>query len=203
AWAVVRRAAIPEGQNVPDVQLAVAKRDGVVRFWPVVVRTVASALTLGSGASAGSEGPVAVLGAGLGSSLGRRLRFQPRHLKILVGCGAAAGIAGAFNAPFAGAFFALEEVLGSFSVGAFSPVVIASVVGALTVRPFLGSQPIFASRTPVSARPAEILLYPVLGVACGLVSAAYARLYLYATTAAGACPGRHSSGRSSPARSWD
>src|SRR6185312_9530982 len=126
AWAVVRRAAIPEGQNVPDVQLAVAKRDGVVRFWPVVVR------------------PVAVLGAGLGSSLGRRLRFQPRHLKILVGCGAAAGIAGAFNAPFAGALFALEEVLGSFSVGAFSPVVIASVVGALTVRPFLGSQPIFA-----------------------------------------------------------
>lgn len=189
AWFVVRRAAIPEGQNVPDVQLAVAKRDGIVRFWPVVVRTVASALTLGSGASAGSEGPVAVLGAGLGSSLGRRLRFQPRHLKILVGCGAAAGIAGAFNAPFAGAFFALEEVLGSFSVGAFSPVVIASVVGALTVRPFLGSQPIFASRTPVSARPAEILLYPVLGVVCGLVSAAYARLYLYANDRGRRMPG--------------
>ncbi|MFI5228868.1 MAG: chloride channel protein [Gemmatimonadales bacterium] len=189
AWFVAKRARIPEGQNVPDVQLAVAKRDGIVRFWPVVVRTISSALTLGSGASAGSEGPVAVLGAGLGSSLGRRLRFQPRHLKILVGCGAAAGIAGAFNAPFAGAFFALEEVLGSFSVGAFSPVVIASVVGALTVRPFLGSQPIFASRIPASARPAEILLYPVLGVACGLVSAAYARLYLYANRRGKHMPG--------------
>src|SRR5512143_487612 len=79
AWLVVRRAKILEGQNVPDVQLAVAKRDGLIATGPVVVRTIASALTLGSGASAGSEGPVAVLGAGLGSSLGRRLRFQPRH----------------------------------------------------------------------------------------------------------------------------
>lgn len=180
AWFVVRRTRTPDGQSVPDVQLAVAKRDGVIRFRPVAVRTVASALTLGSGASAGSEGPVAVLGAALGSLVGRQLRFQARHLKILVGCGAAAGIAGAFNAPFAGAFFALEEVLGSFSVGAFSPVVIASVVGALTVRPFLGSQPIFQSRVPVSMRPVEVLMYPILGVACGLASALYARAYLAA-----------------------
>jgi CIC family chloride channel protein len=189
AWFVVRRSKIPDGQNVPDVQLAIAKGDGVIRSGPVAVRTIASALTLGSGASAGSEGPVAVLGAGLGSALGRRLQFQPRHVKILIGCGAAAGIAGAFNAPFAGAFFALEEVLGSFSVGAFSPVVIASVVGALTVRPFLGDHPIFTSRTPASARPLEILLYPFLGVACGLVSAFYSRAYLAANAAGKRAPG--------------
>ena len=189
AWLVVRRAKIADGQNVPDVQLAVAKRDGLIATGPVIVRTIASALTLGSGASAGSEGPVAVLGAGLGSSLGRRLHFQPRHLKILVGCGAAAGIAGAFNAPFAGAFFALEEILGSFSVGAFSPVVIASVVGALTVRPFLGNHPFFASRMPASARPLEIFLYPILGVACGLLSAGYARAYLSALALGKRMPG--------------
>jgi CIC family chloride channel protein len=181
AYFVVVRSKIPAGQNVPDVQLAVAKRDGYVRTRPVIFRTLASAITLGSGGSAGSEGPVAVLGATLGSTIGRRLRFQPRQLKILVGCGAAAGIAAAFNAPFAGAFFALEEVLGSFSSLAFSPVVIASVTGALTVRPFLGGHPIFASALPASTRAADVLIYPFLGIACGVVSAGYARAYLAAT----------------------
>ena len=143
----------------------------------MIARTVASAVTLGSGGSVGSEGPVAVLGATVGSALGRVLRFQPRHLKILVGCGAAAGIAGAFNAPFAGAFFALEEILGSFSIGAFSPVVIASVVGALTVRTFLGTHPAFHMPEVGDAHPvANALLYPLLGIACGLASALYSRL---------------------------
>ena len=142
AWLVVRRLRLDDGQNVPDVQLAVAKRGGDVPLRPVAGRTVAAAVTLGAGGSAGSEGPVAVLGSALGSTLGRLFRFDARHRKILVGCGAAAGIAGAFGAPFAGAFFALEEVLGSFSVGAFSPVVIASVVGAITARAFLGDVPV-------------------------------------------------------------
>src|SRR5690606_6888205 len=109
---------------------------------PVAYRTLAAAVTLGSGGSAGSEGPVATLGGGLGSALGRLFRLPSRHRRVLVGCGAAAGISGAFGAPFAGAFFALEEVLGSFSIGAFSPVVIASVAGSLIVRPFLGSAPV-------------------------------------------------------------
>jgi CIC family chloride channel protein len=179
AWLVVRRAHVPDGQTVPDVQLAVAKRSGAIAMRPVGVRTLASAITLGSGASAGSEGPVAVLGAALGSALGRTLGFQPRNVKILVGCGAAAGIAGAFNAPFAGAFFALEEVLGSFSVGAFSPVVIASVVGALTVRPFLGSHPAFRIPPAGDVHPVRsALLYPLLGFACGVAGAAFSRLNL-------------------------
>jgi chloride channel protein, CIC family len=149
----VRWARVPDGQTVPDVQLAVAKRGGVVPFRPVIIRTLAAVVTLAGGGSAGSEGPTAVLGSSIGSAVGRALRFQPRRLKILVGCGAAAGISAAFNAPFAGAFFALEEVLGSFSIGAFSPVVIASVVAAITVRPFLGSHPAFHIPPYGSIRP--------------------------------------------------
>jgi CIC family chloride channel protein len=143
-----------------------------------VFRTLAAVVTLAGGGSAGSEGPTAVLGSAIGSATGRALRFQPRRLKILVGCGAAAGISAAFNAPFAGAFFALEEVIGSFSIGAFSPVVIASVVAAITVRPFLGSHPAFHIPPYGSIRPAAIfLLYPLLGVACGLASALYSRMF--------------------------
>ncbi len=176
AWALVRR--IPEGQNVADVQLAVAKRGGILRIRPIALRTLASAITLGSGGSAGSEGPTAVVGAGVGSLIGQLLRLQQRRLKILVGCGAGAGIAAAFNAPFAGAFFALEEVLGSFSIGAFGPVVVASVAGALTIRPFLGSHPAFHIPLYGQIRPAAILLfYPLLGIVCGLWSALYTRTY--------------------------
>lgn len=179
AWFIVRRTRTPEGQNVPEVQLAVAKRDARVPIRPTAVRTLASAVTLGSGGSAGSEGPTAVLGAAVGSLLGRRLKLLPRHRKVLVGCGAAGGIAAAFNAPFAGAFFALEEVLGTFSTGAFSPVVIASVVGSLTVHAFLGAHPIFTLPPLADTHPiASALLYPLLGIACGAVSALYSRAYL-------------------------
>jgi len=80
AWALVRR--IPDGQNVADVQLAVAKRGGVLRWRDILVRTLASAVTLGSGGSAGSEGPTAVLGAGIGSVIGQGLRFQQRRSRF-------------------------------------------------------------------------------------------------------------------------
>ena len=144
AWWIMRRFGRGhDGLNVPDVQLAVARRGGDIPTRPALARTAASAVTMGGGGSAGSEGPVAVLGSAIGSWLGRAFLFDPSRVRVLVGAGAAAGISAAFNAPLAGAFFALEEVLGSLAVGAFPPVVVSSVVAAIVSRTFFGNHPAF------------------------------------------------------------
>ena len=180
AWWVMRRFAPGEkGLTIPDVQLAVVRRQGVIPSRAVMVRTAASAITIGSGGSAGAEGPIAVFGAAVGSRLGRSFRFSGNRTIILVGAGAAAGISAAFNAPLAGAFFALEEILGSFSIAAFAPVVVSSVVAAVVSRSVFGNHPVF----PVPFEQGygltrEVLLfYPLLGLLAGLASVAFVRFY--------------------------
>ncbi|OYV66839.1 MAG: hypothetical protein B7Z72_10630, partial [Gemmatimonadetes bacterium 21-71-4] len=126
AWWIMHRIGHDhDGMNVPDVQLAVVRRGGYIASRPALARTAASAVTLGSGGSAGSEGPVVVLGAAIASWLGRRFRFEPRRVTVLVACATGAAISAAFNAPLAGAFFALEETLGALSGAAFAPVVVS------------------------------------------------------------------------------
>jgi CIC family chloride channel protein len=168
-----------DGLNVPDVQRAVAREGGRLPLQPTFARTAASAVTLGSGGAAGSEGPVAVLGAALASFLGRAFRFDPARTKIMVAAGAAAGISAAFNAPMAGAFFALEEILGSLAVGAFPPVVVASVVAAVISHTFLGNNPAFPIPEDYGyALQRELLVfYPFLGVIAGLVGVLFVRVF--------------------------
>lgn len=180
AWWVMRRIGRGhEGLNVPDVQLAVARRGGDIPTRPALARTAASAITMGGGGSAGSEGPVAVLGSALGAWLGRGFRFGPSRVKVLVGAGAAAGISAAFNAPLAGAFFALEEILGSFAVTAFPPVVVSSVVAAIVSRSFFGNHPAFPIPEEYGYSHAlEILVFfPLLGVLAGLIAVLFIRTY--------------------------
>jgi CIC family chloride channel protein len=168
-----------EGLNVPDVQRAVAREGGRLPMRPTLARTAASALTLGAGGAAGGEGPVAVLGAALASFLGRAFRFDPARTKVMVAAGAAAGISAAFNAPLAGAFFALEEILGSLSVGAFPSVVVASVVAAVVSHTFLGNNPAFPipEEYGYALQREVILFYPFLGVVAGLVAVLFVRVY--------------------------
>jgi CIC family chloride channel protein len=180
AWAIMRGPGEGrDGLNIPDVQRAVAREGGRIPPRPMLARTAASAVTLGSGGAAGSEGPVAVLGATVGSFLGRAFRSDPARTKILVAAGAAAGISAAFNAPLAGAFFALEEILGSLAVGAFPPVVVASVVAAVVSHSFLGDNPAFPIPEEYGyvLRRELLLFYPALGVVAGLVSALFIRVF--------------------------
>ncbi|HKI94507.1 MAG TPA: chloride channel protein [Gemmatimonadales bacterium] len=164
------------GQNIPDVSLAVAKRGGIVHTFPVTIKTIAASILIGTGGSVGAEGPVAVVGSALGSRIGRFFHSGSNRLTVLVACGGAAGISAAFNAPIGGVFFGLEEILGSFSSGTFPPVLISSVIAAAISRAAFGNSPVI--RIPYQyavGRPVELILYALLGIACGVVGVMYSQ----------------------------
>lgn len=180
AWWIMRRFAPGEdGLNVPDVQRRVVRAGGQVPARGALARSAAAAATLGGGASAGSEGPVAVLGAAAGSALSRIFHFGSDRTTLLAAAGAAAAISAAFNAPLTGAFFALEEILGGLSVSAFPVVVVASVVAAVISRAVFGNHPAFPIPVEYSYHHVwEVAFaYPILGIVVGVVSAWFIRTY--------------------------
>lgn len=117
-----------KGHGVPEVMDALYRRGGEIRPRVAAAKAVASALTIGSGGSAGTEGPIIQIGAAIGSGVGQLLRIPPRSMSIVVACGVSAGIGAIFNAPIAGVLFALEIFLKDFSFRTFSPVVFSSVI---------------------------------------------------------------------------
>jgi CIC family chloride channel protein len=170
---VYRVAREARGHGVPEVMEAVALRSGLIRARLVVVKTLASALTIGTGGSVGREGPIVQIGAALGSTLGQVTRLSGTQLRTLVGCGAAAGIAGTFNAPVAGALFALEVILGDFAVAEFSPIVISSVMATVVSRHYLGDFPAFQVPPHELVSAWELGIYVVLGLIAGAVALAF------------------------------
>lgn len=158
-----------KGHGVPEVMAAVAVKGGVIRKRIVLIKTVASAISIGTGGSVGREGPIVQIGSAIGSALGQVLKVSADRMRTLVGCGAAAGIAATFNAPIAGSMFALEVVLGEFGLATFSPIVIASVVATAVSRAFLGNTPAFIVPAYDLVSAWELPIYMVLGLFCALV----------------------------------
>lgn len=155
-------------QGIAEVMAAVQARGGIIRGRTAWGHAFISAVTVGTGGSTGREGPIGYIGAALGSSLGRRLGFQPRDIKVLLGAGVAAGIAATFNAPLGGVLFALELILPEFSTHAFIPVVIAVVVGVTIGQFFLGDQPAFLIPQFDFISAWELGFYLLLGIVCGV-----------------------------------
>jgi CIC family chloride channel protein len=169
-----------KGHGVPEVLNAVIFRNGIIRPVVALVKIVASAITIAFGGSVGREGPIIQIGAAMASGLGQWLHLSPQRLKTLIGCGAAAGIAATFNAPIAGAFFALEIILHDFAIVTFSPIIVSSVVATAVSRQFLGDTPAFPVPGFTIYSPVELLFYILLGVLVGVVSVLYVRS-LYAS----------------------
>lgn len=167
------------GHGVPEVIGAIVFKGGIIRPIVAAVKITASAVTIACGGSVGREGPIVQIGAAMASTLGQWLHFSPQRLRTMIGCGAAAGIAATFNAPIAGAFFALEILLRDFALVTFAPIVVASVVATAVGRHFLGDSPAFAVPGFEMNGPLEFPLYLVLGLVVGLVSLAYVWLLYF------------------------
>ena len=165
--------------GVHQVMYAVALNDGKVRKRTIASCAVTSSITIGSGGSAGREGPTVQIGAAVGSTIGQLLHLSTERMRVLVGCGAAAGIAASFNAPLAGVLFALEIILGDFTIHTFSPIIIASVIGTVTGRALEGNEVTFNVPVHELVHPTEIIFYLALGMLCGIVARLFTFMYFY------------------------
>lgn len=167
------------GHGVPEVMLAVAQRGGRISPKVAIVKTLASALTIGSGGSVGREGPIVQIGSALGSTLGRVTKVTEGRMKLLVACGAAGGIAATFNAPLAGVFFAMELILGTFSAEAFGAAVLASVTASVIGRAAFGDVAFLHLPDFHVDHLAQYGLFAALGVGAAVVGVGFTRfLYL-------------------------
>jgi CIC family chloride channel protein len=162
-----------KGHGVPEVMESVALKSGIIRKRVVFIKTLASAICIGTGGSVGREGPIVQIGSAIGSTIGQLLKISADRIRTLVGCGAAAGIAATFNAPIAGSMFALEIILGDFGLATFSPIVISSVTATAVSRYFLGDSPAFFVPVYQLISAWEFPLYIAMGLFCSVVGVTF------------------------------
>jgi CIC family chloride channel protein len=167
-----------KGHGVPEVMDAIYHKGGVIRPIVALVKSLASALAIGSGASVGREGPIIQIGSALGSTLGQIVRMPAGQRIALVAAGAGAGIAATFNTPIGGVMFAIELMMPEVSVETFLPVAIATGTATFVGRWFFGDTPAFHV-PPLQAMAVDsnalivLILFAVLGALSGLVAAGF------------------------------
>lgn len=164
-----------ESNNILEVVVA---GDGRLPFASGLVKSLSSLLSIGSGSSIGKEGGIVELAATLSSRWGQLAAWPPYRLRLLVGCGAASGIAAAYNAPISGAVFASLIVLGNFSMNLFAPLVVSSVVATVVSRAFFGIRPAYTPPQFEFTSVAELPWFIPLGIVCGAIGALFLKLLL-------------------------
>ena len=168
-----------KGSGIPEVIKSIALNGGVIRFRVLITKAISASITIGSGGSAGREGPIVHIGAAVASVIGQFLNASTKHMRTYVACGAASAIAATFNAPFSGALFALEVVMGEMNVVSMPPVIISSVIATVISRYHLGDFPAF--EVPVyelNFFSYELVFYGILGILAGGVAILFIHLFL-------------------------
>lgn len=154
---------------------------GRIRFRTIWLKTVSTSLTIGTGGSAGVEGPIAQVGGAIGSQVGQFFRVSGDRMKVYIAAGCAGGIAAMFNAPIAGVFFASEIVLiGTYEMSSFSALVISSAMATVVSRATYGESPAFPVPSYHLINPVlEIPLYILMGVVVGIVAVLHIRIFYW------------------------
>jgi CIC family chloride channel protein len=168
------------GHGVPEVMIAVITKNSVIRPIVVIVKSLASALSISTGGSVGREGPIVQIGAAIASTVGQLLHLRAVQLKTLVGCGVAAGIAATFNAPVAGAIFSLELIVSDFGLTAFTPILVSAVAATAVSRHFQANIVEFTLLPHfIMVSSWEFVFYLILGLMAGVIGYSFTRT-LYA-----------------------
>ncbi len=164
---------VPKGEArvIPGVLEALSERGGRISGRKTLAELTSNIVSVGSGASMGREAPTVALGAALASQLGKQFALNETQMRTIIGCGVAAGIAAAFNAPIAGVLFALEVILTDYAIATFTPIVLAAVIATVITRAHLGNITVFSIPDFTLVSNWEIPAYMGLGVFCGLTAA--------------------------------
>lgn len=164
--------------GVPEVIKAAALRKPI-SLSSGITKTITAGITLGTGGSAGREGPIVLIGATIGSAIGRLFRFSSSRTRTVLACGAAGGLAATFNAPITGAMFAAEVLLGEFGIKTFSPVIISAVTATVVSRAYYGDDVTFHVPENIEIFIWELPLYAIMGVFIALISLLFIRSYFH------------------------
>jgi CIC family chloride channel protein len=169
-WKVMRTR---RAHGIADVIEAGALHNAQISLRTGLTSALVSAISIGSGASVGREGPAVHLGATVAAFLDRQFNLTPAARRVLLASGAAAAVSASFNAPIAGVLFAHEIILGHFALSAFVPTVLAAVVATLITRAWLGDFPAFILSEQHIASYWEFPAFALLGLVCGLVAVCF------------------------------
>ncbi len=167
------------GYSFPRFLRQVNLEAGIIRLRTIFTKIMACSLTIGSGGSAGVEGPIAQICGTIGSQIGQHLRVSGSQMKVFIAAGCAGGVAAIFNAPIAGVFFAAEIVLlGTYAINSFAVLVVASAMATVVSRAYYGPSPAFPIPDYTLVNPwLELPLYSLLGLIIGLLAVAHIRIF--------------------------